>query len=179
MVTRLALLTVLLALAGCTDVGPGLTDAPETLEVSSPTIPDEGAIPEVHTCDGNDRSPQLDIVALPQGARSIALVLDDPDASRGTFTHWVVFNVPVQGPSVTFPEGRAPPGAVPGTNSADRTGYVGPCPPTEDSAHRYHFQVLALDRMLMVGQGADRAEVLAAAEGHVLAWGELVGTYDR
>ena len=135
----------------------------------------EGAnIPSKFTCDGENTSPPLQIADIPSEAKSLALVVDDPDAPSGLFTHWAVWNIPPQTTAVG--EGNAPKG-VQGTNDFGKSGYGGPCPPS--GTHRYYFKVFALDRELDLPFGAKRGQLDAAMKGHVVAQGELMGRYSR
>lgn len=147
--------------------------------MTSPTVQQGAPIPSQHTCDGPNTSPQIDITGLPERTVTLALVVDDPYALSGTFTHWLAWNAPAGGPSVTFPEDRAPQGADQGTNSAGTQGYTGPCPPVDDEAHRYRFQAYAVDAELALEAGTSREALVSALEDRVLAWGELVATYER
>jgi Raf kinase inhibitor-like YbhB/YbcL family protein len=140
------------------------------------------AIPTKYTCDGDDLSPDLRWSDIPPNTKSLALICEDPDAPSGTFTHWVLFDLP---PTVTeLPEGvstaeRLANGAVQGQNDFKRIGYGGPCPPPNDSEHRYYFRIYALDIELQLQSGARREDVVPATVGHVLAAGHLMGTYKR
>jgi Raf kinase inhibitor-like YbhB/YbcL family protein len=144
----------------------------------------QSEIPAVHTCEGRDVSPPLAWNDLPAGTRSLALVVDDPDAPdpkapRMTWVHWVLYNLP---PSASgLPEAVArdklPPGAREGTNDWKRTGWGGPCPPI--GRHRYFHKLYALDVMLPDLGAATKAQLEQAMEGHVLARAELVGTYQK
>jgi Raf kinase inhibitor-like YbhB/YbcL family protein len=154
-----------------------------TIRLRSPAFPDGGAIPELYTCDGQDRSPPLAWSGVPEAARALALVCDDPDAPSGPFTHWLLYNIP---PSVHELKEGLPAGAhVPlnsgaarqGTNDFGQLGYGGPCPPS--GTHHYHFRLYALDTELALAPGANRAQGLGALKGHVLAIGKLMGTYTR
>jgi len=150
-----------------------------TLSLASPAFTRSGAIPAVHTCDGRDLSPALAWSGVPPAARSLALIVDDPDAPRGTWVHWVVYNLP---PSVTglaegAGSGALPAGATSGRNDFQRTAYGGPCPPSGN--HRYFFKLYALDTVLDGLVEPTKADLERAMEGHVLARGELVGTYQR
>lgn len=177
---RLLLLASLsLVLAGCATGEPTPIDVPQTLGVSSPTIQPDSPIPQQHTCDGADRSPALTVSDLPSDARTVALVVDDPDAPGGTFVHWVVWNVRVEGGTAQIPEGSVPQDAREGQNDAGGTGYTGPCPPSEDGAHRYRFTAYALDRTIQLEQSATKADLLTAIEPHALAKGTLSASYDR
>ena len=137
---------------------------------------DDGApIPARHTCDGEDVSPPLSWSEVPDGARSLALIVDDPDAPSGTFLHWLAWGVDPAAGGLT--EGEAP--AAEGTGGFGTTGYRGPCPPPGHGAHRYFFRLLALDAEPQIAPGSGRDELEGAVEGHVLGTAELVGTYER
>jgi Raf kinase inhibitor-like YbhB/YbcL family protein len=150
-----------------------------SLELESSAFAPGGTIPTRHTCDGEDLSPPLRIAGVPAGAASLALLCDDPDAPRGTWVHWVLFDLD---PAVAaLPAGvraAALAGAREGRNDFGRPGYGGPCPPP-GPPHRYFFRLLALDAKLGLPAGATMKQVLAASEGHVLARAELMGRYGR
>jgi hypothetical protein len=149
--------------------------AAHALELKSPAFSYGGPIPPKYTCDGSDVSPPLQIQGLPGGTRSLALIVDDPDAPRGTWVHWVVWNIP---PGATrIKEGRLPQGAVEGVNDFGRRGWGGPCPPY--GLHRYFFKLYALDTVLQLPQRANKAQLLKAMKGHVLAEAVLLGRYRR
>ncbi len=145
------------------------------LTITSPLFDDGGPVPPIATCEGDDLSPQLDIAGLPTETVSMVIVMEDPDAPVGVWDHWVAFDVP---PAASIPQGVTDLG-TPGRNSWGNTGYGGPCPPPGDGPHRYVTTVYALDTRLGIDAGADKAAVLAALEGHVLARGSLVGTFER
>ncbi len=137
-------------------------------------------IPAKYSCDGNDVSPPLQWSDPPQGARSFALICDDPDAPAGTWVHWVLYNVPAD--ARTLPEAipsnaELADGSRQGKNSWGKLGYGGPCPP--GGTHRYFFKLYALDTVLDLSSGANKAQVLKAMEGHILAQTELMGKYAR
>lgn len=134
------------------------------------------AIPARYGCDGEDLSPPLDWSGVPAEARSLALIVDDPDAPSGTFTHWLAWGVdPGKGGL-----GEGEPAPVEGRNDFGATGYRGPCPPPGHGRHRYVFRLHALDRELDVPPGASRQELeQAIVDASVLAVVELVGTYER
>ena len=146
-----------------------------SLTVTSHAFSSNGAIPVDCTCDGADRSPELAWSAPPSGTKSLAIVMDDPDASGG-FTHWIVANL--RSDSLSLPEGVDPSatGAIVGINGFNRPGYSGPCPPRRE-LHRYVFRVFALDAMLPTEANVARDAIDAAMSGHVLAEGALVGTF--
>jgi len=174
-----------LASAACALPGrravPQLPEAPATISLTSPAFAEGAAIPRRFTCDGEDLSPPLAWSEPPEGTRAFALVVDDPDAPGGTFTHWLVYDLPADARSL--PEGvpaesELPGGGRQGENDFGRTGYGGPCPPRGEQ-HRYRFAVYALDAPLGLPPGAGRGEVLEAIAGHALARGMLTGTYRR
>ncbi|MDF2798141.1 MAG: hypothetical protein K0R85_885 [Devosia sp.] len=168
------------------DIATNLVEADGTLAVSSSSFADSGAIPIAHAAEGHNASPALSWDEAPEGTKSFAVIMDDPDADEPKpFVHWVLFDIPADVTTLreginTDPVLQDPEGAKQGSNSRGQTGYYGPRPPLDDPAHNYHFQVFALDLAeLPVELGAKREDVLAAMEGHVLAKGEVVGTYQR
>jgi Raf kinase inhibitor-like YbhB/YbcL family protein len=169
------LLLVLACSAGCTGTQDPLAGAPQSIDVASSAFSPGESIPPRYTCDGDDISPPLSWTGVPAGAASLVLVMDDPDAPAGTFTHWLAWNISPRTDGV--PEDVAGDGIVLGTNDFGTIGYAGPCP--DSGVHRYRFRILALDTVLPLGPGAGRGEVNLAVEGHVIAWGELQGTYGR
>jgi Raf kinase inhibitor-like YbhB/YbcL family protein len=144
------------------------------MKIISSAFQEGGNIPSKFTCDGGDTSPPLQIAEVPSGAKSLALIVDDPDAPSGLFTHWIVWNISPQTGAVG--EGSAPKGAQ-GTNDFGKAGYGGPCPPS--GTHRYYFKIFALDRELDLPPGTKRSQLDAAMKGHVVAQGELMGRYSR
>lgn len=154
------------------------------LALTSTAFPHEGPIPAVHTCQGKDVSVPLAWSDLPAGTRSLALIVDDPDAPdpaapRMTWVHWVLYNIP---PGATgLPEDvkskALPPGTLEGSNDWGRTGYGGPCPPV--GRHRYFFKLYALDVVLPDLGTPDKKRLERAMKGHVLAQCALVGTYAK
>lgn len=150
------------------------------LKITSTAFDDGQMIPSRFTCDGDDISPSLSWSGVPDGARSLALICDDPDAPMGTFVHWVLYNLP--GDAGELPEGlsaqgQLESGARQGKNDFGKLGYGGPCPP--GGTHRYRFKLYALDKTLDLSSGVKKSELLEAMEGHVLAQGQLVGKYSR
>ena len=136
-------------------------------------------IPRRYTCDGDDMSPALSWREAPTETASFALVVDDPDAPKGTWVHWVLFNVAASenGLDEDAEKGSLLEGAVEGVNSWGQRGYGGPCPPS--GTHRYFFKLYALDRRLQLGAGASADDVAEAIEGRVLAEAALMGRYAR
>ncbi len=151
------------------------------MQVNSKTISSGGQFPKWNTCDGADKSPDVSWSAPPAGSKSLALILDDPDAPSGTFTHWILFNIP---PSLTaLPQAldNAPQleSGRQGRNDFGNVGYGGPCPPP-GKPHRYFFRLYALDTALELKPGQPRrAEIERAMQGHILAEGELMARYGR
>jgi Raf kinase inhibitor-like YbhB/YbcL family protein len=153
-----------------------------TFKLTSNAFPHGGEIPAKYTCEGQDISPPLAWTDVPPNARSLVLIVDDPDAPdpaapKMTWVHWVLYNIPLGAGSL--PEGakELPPGTLQGLNDWKRTGYGGPCPPV--GRHRYFFKLYALDAMLPnLGQVA-KAKLEAAMKPHVIAHTELMGTYQK
>jgi Raf kinase inhibitor-like YbhB/YbcL family protein len=151
------------------------------LALSSPAFRDGEVVPVRHTCDGDDLSPALAWTGVPVETRTFALVCDDPDAPRGTWVHWVLWNLPAD--AVELGEGvpprpELPSGARQGRNDGGDIGYAGPCPPP-GKPHRYFFRLYALDTALGLAPGTTRSELDTAMEGHILARGTIMGTYER
>jgi Raf kinase inhibitor-like YbhB/YbcL family protein len=180
----------LLASPGCgrSDSLPDEDPNRLTIQLRSPVFSDGGMIPKAFTCDGSDRSPPLEWSGVPTSARSLALICDDPDAPMGTWSHWVVFNLPPEvktlkegipaDETISVSKGTESSGkARQGRNDFKKIGYGGPCPPS--GTHRYFFRLYALDAGLELSSTATRAEVLKAIQGHILAEGRLIGKYQR
>ncbi|MDE1861836.1 MAG: YbhB/YbcL family Raf kinase inhibitor-like protein [Thaumarchaeota archaeon] len=144
------------------------------MKVTSSAFEDGGPIPSEFTCDGQDVSPPLAISDVPNGAKSLAIIMDDPDAPMGTFTHWVVWNIPPQKSEFTTGEKIQAPH---GKTSFGRKSYGGPCPP--GGTHRYFFKVFALDTMLEIKDGSSRNGLEKAMMGHILSESALMGKYSR
>jgi len=171
--------------AGCRSNDPaaaaaraGAASAPITI---SSTSLQNGRVPKKFTCDGNDTSPTLNWTAPPSGTRSLVLTVTDPDAPGGTFTHWVLFNVPASSnalPAGVPTQGQLTDGSRQGQNDFGKPGYGGPCPP-RGSTHRYFFDLFALDKDLDLPSGATRAQVEDAIGTHVLARSKLMARYGR
>ena len=145
------------------------------MKITSSAFQEGGDIPSKFTCDGADMNPALRFEGAPGEAKSLLLIVDDPDAPVGLFTHWLAWNIDPKTTEVA--ENSAPTNAVQGTNDFPKTGYGGPCPPS--GTHRYYFKVYALNQTLDLKPGAKRKEVDAAMRGHVIAQGELMGRYSR
>ena len=143
--------------------------------LSSPSFAYGAPIPRRHTCEGEDSSPELVWAGRPETAVSLAIIVDDPDAPRGTFVHWLAWGID---PAA----GRLGASAAPaheGRNDFGKRGWRGPCPPRGHGPHRYVFTLYALDAALALPDGADRATLEAAIGPHALATTRLIGTYER
>jgi len=154
------------------------------LQLTSPSFTDGGRIPREHTCEGADASPQLDWRGVPASAKSLALIVDDPDAPdpaapRMTYVHWVLYNLPAAegGLPAAMRGDQLPRGAQSGLNDWGRPGYGGPCPPI--GRHRYFHKLYALDTVLTGLDRPTKAQLEAAMAGHVLAEARLIGTYQK
>ena len=148
--------------------------------ITSTAFEQGGMIPEKYTCDGMDISPPLAWKSLPDDAKSLALICEDPDAPAGTWVHWVLYNLSPEIRKLTehLPIDKTlANGAMQGTNDFGKTGYGGPCPP--GGTHRYYFKLYALDTDPGVEPGITKAQLLEAIKGHVLAEGQLMGKYKR
>ena len=172
-----------LGLEGCkTSTGPQPSapsgSSTSSITVTSKSVPSDLQIPVDYTCDGKDLSPQLTWSAPPQGTKALVLVVDDPDASSGNFTHWLVINLPPE--TLALPEGADPTtlGAKIGVNDFKNIRYSGPCPPHGDM-HRYQYRVYASDEVLPLAEGATRAQVDAALSGHLLGAGSFAAFFSH
>ena len=132
-------------------------------------------IPTKYTCDGENISPPLEFVDVPEETKSLVLIMDDPDAPQEVFTHWIVYKIDPETTSVT--EGKNPAYATIGLNSAGKAEYAPPCPPSD--IHRYYFRLYALDTEINLQPGANRREIEEAIAGHVIAQAELLGRFGR
>ncbi len=171
---RLLLLVALLSLVVFQGCGGG------KMKVES-VFKSGGDIPRKYTCDGSNVSPGLKVFNVPEDAKTLAIIVDDPDAPIGTFVHWVAWNISVNGREVEIPEAvpRENSFMLQGLNDFRRMGYDGPCPPPGHSKHRYHFKVYALDTTLTLRPGARKKDLERAMKGHILDQAEIVGLYGR
>ncbi len=142
------------------------------LGISSTAFQAKGKIPSRYTCEGEDINPPLDIENIPPKAKSLAVIMEDPDAPGGTWTHWVVWNIPI---THHIKENEVP--GEQGMNDFRRLGYGGPCPPSGN--HRYFFKVYALDDLLQLPEGACKRDLEEGLRYHIIAYGELVGNYKK
>jgi len=152
----------------------------EAFQLTSPAFQPGESIDSKYTCDGQDISPPLSWTAPPAGTKSLALIMDDPDAPMGTWVHWVIYNIPAGEsslPEAVPADQELPNGARQGLNSWPKYGYGGPCPPS--GQHRYFFKLYALDAVLDLPARVTKERLLQAMEGHVLGRAELMGLYRR
>jgi Raf kinase inhibitor-like YbhB/YbcL family protein len=146
------------------------------VELSSTAFEEGQPIPERYSCDGDNASPPLSWTSLPEGTRSLALIVHDPDAPSGDFTHWLAWNIDPGSDGLE----EDVPAPLHGTNGFGRPGYGAPCPPPGDGPHRYYFELYALDTDLdLLESGAAREQLEREMEGHVLGQARLMGTYER
>jgi len=137
-------------------------------------------IPAVYSCISRSISPPLAWTGAPSGTASFAIIMDDPDAPSGTFVHWVIYNIPASSkglPEAVSADAKLSDGTLQGNNGAGRAGYTGPCPPS--GTHRYFFKLYALDAVLNLKSGSSKDQLLNAMQGHILAQGELIGTFSK
>jgi Raf kinase inhibitor-like YbhB/YbcL family protein len=182
----LCLLVVLTLLAStavsCTREAPAVQNEVETtLSLSSTAFKEGDRIPIKYTCDEQDISPPLAWNEPPQKTQTYALIVDDPDAPSGIFTHWILFNLPANVCQISEgipPQMQLQDGTIQGKNDFGRTGYSGPCPPS-GPAHRYRFILYALDNKLDLNSSATKEQLLNAIRGHIIAESQLIGTYQR
>lgn len=160
---------------------PSVQKEESMFQVKSNAFPAEGNIPPRYTCEGENISPELNWSGAPQGTKSFALVLHDPDApKKGGYTHWVVFNIPGSETQIAEngpKQARLPGGGTQGRNDSGALGYTGPCPPS--GTHRYIFHLYALDQELNLKEGASKEELEKALGKHVLGRTEVMGKYKK
>jgi len=176
---------LLLPVVSCGNPAPGSAQgedpAQSSFRIESAAFKEGAFIPARFTCQGENVSPPLAWVDPPSGARSFALMVEDPDAPAGTWTHWVVYNLPAQARAMevnTPKQGELPNGGLQGMSSFGSVGYGGPCPPP-GKPHRYFFRLYALDTELNLQPGATKADMLAALKGHILGEAQLMGRFKR
>ena len=150
-------------------------NAASSISVTTPAFQAGGDVAAKFTCNGANVNPELRINGVPSEAKSRVLIVDDPDAPRGLFTHWIVWNIDPKATDIG--ENSAPAGGIQGTNDFGKRNYGGPCPPS--GTHRYFFKIYALDTKLDLKPSARRAELDAAMRGHTLAQGELMARYSH
>ena len=177
---RCWIVCLLVVVAGCGGGGKAAEpapDAPPGIELTSSAIRAGKTIPAKYTCEGRETSPPLAWADVPAGTRSLALLMEDPDAPGGTFVHWTVYEI---APTVRrFDAGKVPSGSEQGENSFGDDRYGGPCPPEGDEAHHYEFNLYALRADPKLAPGAKPDEVRAAIKKQAIARGQLIGTFRR
>lgn len=144
------------------------------MQLTSSAFKHNGTMPSEFTCDGDNINPPLSITNVPSSAKSLALIVDDPDAPVGVWDHWIVFNI---NPLIKEIKQNTQPQGVAGKNSGGRNSYQGPCPPS--GTHRYFFKLYALDATLNLPEGSTKKQVESAMQNHILAKSELMGLYKR
>jgi Raf kinase inhibitor-like YbhB/YbcL family protein len=154
---------------------PNLTQGESQMKLSSSAFENNQSIPAKYTCDGENVNPPLVIVDVTEGTQSLALIVDDPDAPGGTFTHWLVWNIDPQTTEIT--EGGIPSEATQGKNDFGKNGWGGPCPPS--GTHRYFFKLYALDKKIDLSQSANKGDLEREIKGHILSQTQLVGLYNK
>jgi Raf kinase inhibitor-like YbhB/YbcL family protein len=172
-----------MVLTGCAEQKPGSAGEPDipkgvpTMQVTCTAFKEGEAMPASQGYENENLSPPLKWSDVPQGVKSFALICDDPDAPRGTWVHWVLFNIPADTHELkSAPGGKvAVPGAIQGKNDFKELGYGGPAPPK--GTHRYYFKLYALDKTLDLKEGATKDEVVKAMNGHIIAQGQLMGKF--
>lgn len=155
-------------------INNGGADIMNNLKITSAAFKHNGDIPAKYTCQGDNISPPIKIENIPENAVTLALIADDPDAPRGVWVHWVMWNIPL---TRLIEEDSVPDGAIQGVTDSGNNHYGGPCPPS--GKHRYFFKVYALDTLLGIGEDSGKEELEKAMQGHILAKGELIGLYEK
>lgn len=142
------------------------------LTINSVAFSQDGHIPKKYSCEGENINPPLEVKGIPEGTKTLAIIMEDPDTKQGVFDHWLVWNIPTNEP---IAENSVP--GISGNNSYNKTGYAAPCPPS--GSHRYFFKVYALDASLDLPVGSNKQELQQAMQGHILASGEIMGHYKK
>lgn len=165
----------LVLVAGCAQTDINEVEQMGELKLTSPAFENKGNIPSKYTCDGDNVNPPLNIEGIPEKAKSLVLIIDDPDAPAGTWEHWIVWNIPI---TATIEENTVPEGATQGLNDFKVHEYRGPCPPS--GTHRYVFKLYALDTTLNLHVDSLKQDVENAMNnGHIIAQTQLIGLYSR
>jgi len=172
MVGGMRKIIILLAIVFMAAAYVGAQEGGGGMQITSPEFKQNEYIPANFTCEGRDINPALDISNIPEGTKSLALVMDDPDAPIGVWVHWVVFDIPV----ISRIEEDSAPGKL-GITGSGQKGYGGPCPPS--GTHRYFFKIYALDTLLNLKEGISKGQLEKAMQGHILDKAELIGLYKR
>ena len=168
------LLTISLLFSVSDAVGKDATNM-SGLTISSPVFENNGYMPDRYTCDGKDINPPLLIENVPAKAKSLALIVDDPDAPRGVWVHWVLWNITPGTKEIK--ENSVPVGAIQGLNDFRKQNYGGPCPPS--GTHRYVLKLYALDTLLSLGPNTTKADLENSMKGHIIEQNQIIGLYKR
>jgi Raf kinase inhibitor-like YbhB/YbcL family protein len=147
----------------------------KNMKISSPAFKNNEDLPSKYTCDGENVNPSLEFGEIPEGAKSLALIVDDPDATNGDWTHWLLWNMSQQRLSIA--ENSAPKEATQGITDFGNRGYGGPCPPS--GKHRYFFKLFALDEELKISSFSTKKDLLEAMNSHIIGQAEMVGMYEK
>ncbi|MCL4358482.1 YbhB/YbcL family Raf kinase inhibitor-like protein [Patescibacteria group bacterium] len=163
-----------------TNVGPDLKTIRlnqnlSKMKITSPNFENNNFIPSKYTCDGQDINPELEIKSVLADAKSLVLIVDDPDAPGGDWVHWLVWNIDPK--TALIKEKSVPIGAVVGLNSFGKNSYGGPCPPS--GAHHYHFKIYAIDTTLNIASSSRKINLEESMAGHIIGQGEIIGLYAR
>lgn len=145
-----------------------------TMKLTSPDFENNQNIPKKYTCLGENINPTLKIDNIPKNTKTLALIMDDPDAPRGTWVHWVMWNIPIL---TELKEDSVPNESIQGLNSANQTNYMGPCPPS--GTHRYFFKIYALDTELELDKTSTKQDLEQAMQNHILDKAELIGLFKK
>lgn len=172
MEAKYLILTSLIFIAVCAYLYTGLLRK-NNMQITS-NFTNNGKIPSIYTCDGENIAPKLKISGIPLEAKTLAIIVDDPDAPAKTWVHWLLFNVQVTSTDMEIEDGAT---GIEGTNDFKEIGYGGPCPPS--GTHRYHFKAYALSDSLDLSKGATREEIEEEMQDKILAQAELVGLYQK
>ncbi len=168
-------MVILILLFFVVSQGVGQEATKTGFKISSPAFENNGQIPSQYGCDGTNINPPLHIENIPKGAKSLALVFDDTDAPRGSYVHWILWNID---PGVKeIKENSVPEGSIQGTNDFKKQNYGGPCPPRR--SHRYVFKIYALDIRLDLNPSSTKPDLEKAMKGHILAQAQWIGTYKK
>jgi len=143
------------------------------MKIESDAFLNNAPIPAKYTCEGENVNPRIMISGVPADAKSLVLIMDDPDAPRGTFLHWILWDIPPEVNDIS--EASTPAGATVGENGAGNNSYIGPCPP--NGTHRYYFRLFALNKMLELPRSTERTKIEEAMNGHIISEAKLMGTY--
>ncbi len=170
-----ALVLSLTIIFNCTAKSKKYREVTKKMKIESLAFTNEGVIPSKYTCDGDNINPELKFIDVPENAKSLVLIMDDPDAPMGTWQHWLIWNISPD--TKLIEENSEPKNAVFGMNDFRRLEYGGPCPPS--GVHRYFFRLYALDKILNLNSGSSREQLERAIKGHIIAEAVLMGKYSR